>query len=124
MNSRLPVVGRSISSKITGAVWVFYLAATSTSSAQSFTTLVNFNGTNGRGAYGSLVQGTDGNFYGTTSAGGANNQGSVFKLTPGGTLTSLHSFSGTDGALPRATLIQGTDGNFYGTTSYGGANSD
>lgn len=70
-----------------------------------------------------LVQATDGNLYGTTDqGGGASSDGTIFKITPGGTLTTLHSFEGTDGALPQAGLIQATDGNFYGTTSGGGAN--
>jgi uncharacterized repeat protein (TIGR03803 family) len=68
-------------------------------------------------------------FYGTMAYGGAGqgcNSGScgtVFKITPSGTLTTLHSFDKTDGANPAAGLIQGTDGNFYGTTEYGGAKS-
>src|SRR6267378_4243088 len=70
-----------------------------------------------------LIQGTDGNFYGTTSQGGASNAGTVFQLTPAGTLTVLYTFTGgtTDGATPNAGLIQATDGNFYGTTVNGGA---
>jgi uncharacterized repeat protein (TIGR03803 family) len=68
------------------------------------------------------VQGTDGNFYGTSGGYGANNLGTVFKLTPGGKLTTLHTFSGADGSAPVA-LIQATDGNFYGTTPFGGASS-
>jgi uncharacterized repeat protein (TIGR03803 family) len=68
-----------------------------------------------------LVQGSDGNFYGTTYAGGATDSGTVFKITPTGTLTTLHSFGeGFDGILPVAALIQATDGNFYGTTEHGG----
>jgi uncharacterized repeat protein (TIGR03803 family) len=67
-----------------------------------------------------LVQGTDGNLYGTTSYGGANDSGTVFKITPSGTLTTLHSFDGTDGKYPYAALIQATNGNLYGTTPYGG----
>ncbi len=71
----------------------------------------------------SLVQGTDGNFYGTTAAGGANNQGTVFKITPAGAETVLYSFgSGSDGQDPEVGLIQGSDGNFYGTTQKGGPN--
>jgi uncharacterized repeat protein (TIGR03803 family) len=89
----------------------------------------------GDSPYGGLVQGTDGNFYGTTTAGGANcvaigGCGTVFKLTPlgccEGILTTLHSFCAqtncTDGASPYAGLVQGTDGNFYGTTAGGSAN--
>ena len=67
-----------------------------------------------------LVQGTDGNFYGTTVHGGTGNYGTVFKITPSGTLTTLHSFDFNDGSGPIAPLIQGGDGNFYGTTYVGG----
>jgi uncharacterized repeat protein (TIGR03803 family) len=74
----------------------------------------------GGGPQASLVQASDGNFYGTTYGGGTNNDGTVFKITPSGTLTTLHSFSGADGANPYAGLIQATDGNFYGTTFAGG----
>jgi uncharacterized repeat protein (TIGR03803 family) len=71
------------------------------------------------------VQGTDGNFYGTTSGGGAHGVGTVFKITPAGALTLLHSFGGADGAAPEARLLQASDGNFYGTTVLGGgANND
>ncbi len=72
-----------------------------------------------------LIQATDGNFYGTTEYGGPNGYGTVFRITPGGTLTTLYSFcapsSCPDGSTPTAGLIQATDGNFYGTTGFGGA---
>jgi uncharacterized repeat protein (TIGR03803 family) len=69
-----------------------------------------------------LVQGSDGNFYGTTYEGGTHNLGTVFRISPGGTYSNLYSFVGspTDGANPTAGLVQGSDGNFYGTTGYGG----
>jgi uncharacterized repeat protein (TIGR03803 family) len=70
-----------------------------------------------------LVQGSDGNFYGTTIEGGANgNVGTVFRISASGSYTNLCSFSYSDGAYPRAVLVQGSDGNFYGTTDGGGAN--
>src|SRR5271168_3792136 len=72
-----------------------------------------------------LIQGRDGNFFGTTSAGGANERGTVFKLTVAGQLTTLYSFCSkancADGAYPQAGVIQGSDGNFYGITAGGGA---
>jgi uncharacterized repeat protein (TIGR03803 family) len=71
----------------------------------------------------SLIQGTDGAFYGTTLQGGANGGGTVFKITGSGALTRLHSFCNEmkcAGAGPQSALIQATDGNFYGTTLYGG----
>lgn len=70
-----------------------------------------------------LVQGSDGNFYGTTSEGGTHGNGAVFNITPSGALTTLYRFHGTDGRDPYAGLIQATDGNFYGTTSAGGPNN-
>ncbi len=89
------------------------------------TRLFSFNGINGANPYASLVQGSDGNFYGTTTGGGANGKGTVFKITPNGTLTFLHSFSGTnDGYDPEGSLIQASDGNFYGTTVGGGTNGN
>jgi uncharacterized repeat protein (TIGR03803 family) len=88
-------------------------------------TLYNFcsqtNCADGSNPAAALVQGTDGNFYGTTSGGGASNSGTVFKITPSGALTTLYSFDGTTAASPRAALVQGIDGNFYGTTISGGS---
>jgi len=85
----------------------------------TLTTLYFFGATDAAGyePAAGLVEGNDGNFYGTTFAGGANNLGTVFKITPSGTLTTLHAFDGTDGEYPQAGLVQGTDGNFYGTTT-------
>jgi uncharacterized repeat protein (TIGR03803 family) len=99
----------------------------------SLTTLYNWCSQPGcaDGAYvnlpetGSFVQATDGNFYGTNDTGGTALVGTVFKLTPSGTLTTLYSFCSqtacADGVYPTG-LIQATNGNFYGTTQFGGAN--
>jgi uncharacterized repeat protein (TIGR03803 family) len=81
------------------------------------TTLVSFDGSNGWSCYGSLVQGTDGNFYGNLGVIGS---GSVFQMTLTGDLTTLAWFNGSNGATPWAGLVQANDGNFYGTTIGGG----
>jgi len=91
----------------------------------TLTTLHTFNGTDGDNPQAGLIQATDGNFYGTTASGGTSNNcgggcGTVFKITPSGSLTTLHSFSVTDGFNVVAGLVQGSDGNFYGTTVGGG----
>ncbi len=71
-----------------------------------------------------LILGTDGNFYGTTVSGGANNQGAIFQITPAGAYKVLYSFCSqpgcADGESSYSRLTQATDGNFYGTTSDGG----
>ncbi len=72
---------------------------------------------------GGVIQASDGNFYGTTSIGGAYDTGTVFKITPGGVETLLYSFEpygSVNAILPFAGLIQANDGNFYGTTGHGG----
>jgi uncharacterized repeat protein (TIGR03803 family) len=92
------------------------------------TTLYNFcsetNCADGETSDGTLIQATNGNFYGTTNAGGTNGDGTVFKITPTGALTTLHSFDGADGAQPYGALVQGANGTFYGTTANGGTNGD
>jgi uncharacterized repeat protein (TIGR03803 family) len=113
-------------------LWGFAL----TTAAQTFTTLVNFNGTSGATPQiGSLIQGTDGNLYGVTfeggvsvdcqALGGVDGCGTFFKMTADGTLTTLFNFcqqSGcTDGYLPIAITLAG-NGSFYGVTKAGGAN--
>jgi uncharacterized repeat protein (TIGR03803 family) len=80
------------------------------------------NGADGSYPKAGLALGTDGNFYGTTTLGGTNQNGTIFKIAPGGVLTPLYSFTnGVDGATPECQLVQGTNGNFYGATSAGGA---
>ena len=93
----------------------------------ALTSLYSFTGSND-GAYprAGLVQGSDGNLYGTTAGGGTNNLGTVFQISTNGALTSLYSFTtpvnygSLDVGNPQAGLVQGSDGYFYGTTQYGG----
>lgn len=97
--------------------------ATAINSPAQFTTLVSFTGSNGDGPFQeNLVQGKDGNLYGTTIYGGTTGDGIIFKITPAGKLTTVYDFANTpDGANPYAGLVLATDGNFYGTTYEGGA---
>jgi uncharacterized repeat protein (TIGR03803 family) len=99
-----------------------------TTPAGKITVLHNFTGypNDGTNPIGALVQGNDGNFYGVTYVGGANNLGSVFKITLAGKYTLLYSFAGypNDGTHPRSGLIVGSDGNLYGTTLQGGSKND
>jgi uncharacterized repeat protein (TIGR03803 family) len=82
------------------------------------------SGSDGSKPAGGLVQGNDGNFYGVTSEGGTNQQGTVFRITPSGSETVLWSFgNGTDGSSPSGSLLQASDGNFYGMTESGGTAS-
>jgi uncharacterized repeat protein (TIGR03803 family) len=80
--------------------------------------------TDGSGPSVGLVLARDGNFYGTTGGGGANNWGTVFRITPDGDLITLYSFCSeagcADGAEPEAALLEGIDGDLYGTTVRGG----
>jgi uncharacterized repeat protein (TIGR03803 family) len=79
-------------------------------------------GYDGANPTGGLVQGSDGNLYGTTGCGGTNGYGTVFRISTNMVLTALYSFTSfNDGAQPEASLVQGSDGYFYGTTEQGGA---
>ncbi|MBD0260414.1 MAG: hypothetical protein ICV83_32255, partial [Cytophagales bacterium] len=79
-------------------------------------------GTDGSAPGGSLVQATDGNFYGTTQLGGQNSKGTIFRITPGGTFSVLRHLSGpADGGNPFCTLTLGNDGHLYGMANTGGA---
>jgi uncharacterized repeat protein (TIGR03803 family) len=110
------------------ATSLILLAACSSPAAQTLTTLYGLSGADGMAPNG-LVQGADGNFYGTTQMGGTNLYhgagGTVFKITPGGAFTTLYNFCSqpncADGDNPFGELVLGTDGNLYGTTYMGGS---
>ncbi len=118
---------RLLSCRMLATVSLIYVMTAIVSPAQNLTTLHDFAGrpNDGREPYAGLVRGTDGNFYGTTYFGGATDNGTVFQMTPNGSVTILHSFTnnGSDGCRPTAGLVQGSDGNFYGTTSFCGSGS-
>jgi len=93
--------------------------------AQTFTNVAAFNGEDGNLPWSSVIQATDGNFYGTTEQGGANRWGTVFRMTPAGELSDIYSFCAqpncTDGRYPSFGPILGSDGNLYGVTPFGGS---
>jgi len=98
--------------------------------SETLTVLYNFTGSSDGASPHALIADAAGNLYGTTQAGGAPEScnrpygcGTVFQLTPSGSLNVLHIFTGSDGASPPAglSLIADAAGNLYGTTSGGGA---
>ncbi len=102
---------------------MFFVSVVSFAQTATTTVLYSYTDQDGDDPYTGLIQGSDGNFYGTAPASGANGVGTVYKITPSGTMTTLYNFTlGDDGGLPQAPLVEGNDGNFYGTTGAGGAN--
>ncbi len=104
-------------SGVSGAGTIFSITP-----AGKLTTLHTFSddGQNGTFFESALVEGSDGNFYGTATDDGSKTEDTIFSITPAGTLTTLYTFSGSDGQRPQAALVRGQDGNFYGTTELGG----
>ena len=99
-----------------GAGSIFKMAADGT-----VTCLYSFSGgSDGGDPFGGLLLSRDGNLYGTTESGGTYSFGTVFRMSPGGTLETLAHFDNYQGANPEGVLVQGADGNLYGTTANGG----
>jgi uncharacterized repeat protein (TIGR03803 family) len=91
----------------------------------SLATLASFNGANGSGPASGVVMDSSGNLYGTTTSGGASNDGTVFELAEGsGTITTLASFNYLTGSFLSTGLIMDSSGNLFGITNFGGANGD
>lgn len=81
-----------------------------------------FNCNDGSEPAATLIQGSNGNLFGTTVSGGANSYGVAYEITPAGRVTTLEVFNYTNGGEPYAPMVQASDGIFYGGTNVGGAN--
>jgi uncharacterized repeat protein (TIGR03803 family) len=127
--------GRAVAAARLAAIGLMAIALAATvgspaarAQANSFSVLYTFNfGVDGGatpGPFAGPILDPGGDLYGTTSGGGANDAGMVFKVTPDGVLSEIYSFlGGTDGASPYAGVIEDRDGNLYGTTFDGGSNA-
>lgn len=106
------------------SILLLFLVGGVAAAAQTYKIVYTFETTGPYGPYANVVQGVDGNLYGTTAYGGTKGQGTVYRLTADGKFTTIYSFCSlvncADGASPNAPLMLGTDGNFYGTTLFGG----
>jgi uncharacterized repeat protein (TIGR03803 family) len=98
-----------------GSIFVYDIGA------RRLTTLHSFNSRNGAYPYAALTEASNGRLYGTTSAGGAYDLGTVFSISKSGAYALRYSFRGSDGSRPRGGLVQAKDSNLYGTTSGGGS---
>src|SRR5215469_5533447 len=132
-----PHPGKSVNGdllKIAGILILFWVQTAVLLPAQTFTTLHSFAGASaGEGAapmYGPLVQGLDGNLYGTTMQGGLSLRlgaycGTVFKISAGGAISTIHRLCALkgcpDGDTPQGGLALNTNGNLYGMTDLGGS---
>jgi uncharacterized repeat protein (TIGR03803 family) len=101
-----------------GCGTIFKITTTGT-----LTTLHSFDGTDGMGPGGPLVQLSNGYLYGAAAGGGKNGYGTIFRITTAGKLTTLHNFENTEGSEANP-LTLGTDGNFYSTATDGGTTNN
>jgi uncharacterized repeat protein (TIGR03803 family) len=98
---------------------VFKLTPAGTALTNLFTFTGNVDGSNPEAG---LIQGSDGSFYGGTATGGSG-YGTLFRVTPSGTLTTLTPFNRLNGNRPTSPPIEGSDGNFYGVAVFGGVSN-
>ena len=109
--------GMTFSSGLFNAGLIYGINADGT----GFEKLYDFNFAEGSRPRGSLVLGSDGMFYGTTSSGGSAFAGVIFRINQDGSgFEKLHDFDQTNGRFPWGSLFQGSDGKLYGMTSLGG----
>jgi uncharacterized repeat protein (TIGR03803 family) len=101
---------------LTAPLWA---AESNQSGGEAIETLAIFGGSNGANP-GNIIQGSHGDFYGTTYTGGTYDKGTVFEIPLNKQVVTLVNFNGTDGASPDSHIVQAPDGTFYGTTREGG----
>jgi len=101
----------------------FLVFVCGTASAQTFKTLISFDGADGENPDATaIVQGPDGNLYSTAVFGGVRDAGTMFGFSPSGAMRFLSLSNHYKN--PSGGLLLGSDGNFYGTTVSGGENHD
>ncbi|NOS93300.1 MAG: T9SS type A sorting domain-containing protein [Cyclobacteriaceae bacterium] len=94
------------------------------SDGSNFNVIFNLGGNYGGNPIGGLLQSSDGYLYGTTSIGGANDLGVIYRILPDGSdFSVLHNFNAANGAKSSSNLVEGGDGYLYGTTDVGGINN-
>ena len=117
-----------VASKFANLIWTVLVlgafVAPRFAQSQTYTDLHDFNpgaGDPNTFSESKLAQGRDGNFYSESNGGGTSGNGTVFKVSPSGTLAIIHSFNGADGSNAIGGMTLGTDGNLYGNTWSGGS---
>src|SRR5437868_4974911 len=101
------------------ALLMLFLLGTSPLAAMNFQLLHSFD-VPPDGPWAGLVRGGDGNFYGVTDGGGAEQNGTIFRVSSNGTVTVVHHMRGSEGTGPEGRLALGANGWLYGTTYFGG----
>src|SRR5262245_41490682 len=110
-------LGQQLSRSATTALGLILLLAGVAESDEHLKVVHAFTMAGAPGAY--MVEGSNGDFYGTEPVGGTFFGGTAFKLSKAGSLTTIHSFDcDTEGCGPNAPLVRGRNGHFYGTTPY------
>jgi uncharacterized repeat protein (TIGR03803 family) len=128
-DSSSDLFGTALQGGANGDGTVFEILKTAGGYASAPTTVVRFNVADGVDPQAGLIADANGDLFGTTADGGANDDGAVFEIakSAGGYAsmpTTLVSFNGTNGADPPANLIADANGDLFGTTAGGGANGD
>ena len=118
--TRILQTTKNSSLQIFSVMFFLFLVGVAMAPAQTFASMVSFDGSDGSFPQSVLVEGANGKLYGTAPYGGAYANGAVYEISREGRVTVLHSFDVTDGSGPFASLVRARNGHFYGVTAFGG----